>query len=67
MWIEDAWTKESFELDMTEKSMANKCFKGSSLLLILHIKTSLLLFTGLVPILLQETYEGKQNTFKKQL
>lgn len=46
MWIDEALIKESFELDMTEKSVANKYFKGSSLLLFL----CLLLFKGLVPV-----------------
>lgn len=50
MWIDAALIKESFELDMTEKSVANKYFKGSSLLLFLHTETCLLLFKGLVAV-----------------
>lgn len=52
MWIDAVWIKESFKLDMTEKSVANKFSKGSSLLLFLHIETCLLLFKDLVFILL---------------
>lgn len=67
MWIDAVWIKESFKLDMTEKSVANKFSKGSSLLLFLHIETCLLLFKDLVIILLWEIHGRKQYTFKKQL